>query len=199
LLPMLDRLLSRHDLSPAQLDALAVTRGPGSFTSVRIGLATALGLAYPRSLPVYALNTLEVLAGGNPEPARPCLVMLDARKGEVYGGLYRAGEDTALIAPRAALATELLQEALQMIEGRLVLLGEGVQVYRESLAAYSPDRLHWADPALNPPDARRLGSMVLARLRAGKACEPAAPLYLRRSEAEVRLGQTAPGSEPSSL
>ncbi len=102
LLPMLEDLLDETGWKLGDLEAIAVTRGPGSFTSVRIALATARGLAYPSGTPVYALNSLEVLAAGRLSVEQPMvLAALDARKKQVYAACYEMGDmPRPLMTPR---------------------------------------------------------------------------------------------------
>ncbi len=196
LLPAVDGLLKETGLSVGDIEAFAVTRGPGSFTSVRIALATALGLAYPEKRPVYALNTLEVLAAGiepSAESAGPPLgerplrlPMLDARKGEVYAALY--GDDLAaevLLRPGVGKVADWIERALEF--GRpLLVFGEGARTYRQALENAS-ERIRTLANDDSRPLARHLGRRVLQRLEAGLPCEPVAPLYLRKPEAVVHL------------
>ncbi|RJO71759.1 MAG: tRNA (adenosine(37)-N6)-threonylcarbamoyltransferase complex dimerization subunit type 1 TsaB [Myxococcales bacterium] len=191
LLPLIDALLALAGVGVGDIDAFAVTRGPGSFTSVRIGLATALGLAYPARRPVYALTTLEVLAAEAAAQAAKggVLPLLDARKGEVYAALFAAGQPLAppLCATAALTAEAWAQTARDAIAGPILAVGDGATAYRAALDAALGDRLRFPVESLFWPDAAALGRRVLQRLAAGLACEPATPLYLRRPEAVVRL------------
>jgi len=193
LLPTLDGLLSRNGKKPGGLSALAVTRGPGSFTSVRIGLATTLGLAYPRRLPVHALSTLEILACEIEDRDAWVLPMLDARKGEVYAALYRPGQPLgeAAFGPLALSAKDVAESVLELADGPIVALGDGSLAYAEQLRGVS-ERLI-IPTELQHPHARRLGERVLARLAQGVPTENAAPLYLRKPEAVVNLEKKKPG------
>ena len=177
LLPEIDALLKSRGRRIGEVDALAVTRGPGSFTSVRISLATVLGLGYPLGAPVYAVNSLEILAEGQFEKGcANCLTVFDARRGDVYAGFFLRGETQAAVEPcclpPAALAA--------LVAGRPVdlIAGEGAPLVAPFLSPSTP-----ADTGAVPL-AAVLGRTVLKRLAAGVPLEPAEPMYLRKSEAE---------------
>lgn len=119
LLPMVDRVLAEAGLRPADLGAVACTTGPGSFTGLRIGLATAKGLAFALNIPAFGVPTLDALANnlGILEPGAPAIAadlvcpVLDARKGQVYAAVYllRPAIDQARTdVRRAAVAGELV-------------------------------------------------------------------------------------------
>lgn len=194
LLPAIARLLEQAEFSLGQVEAFGVTRGPGSFTSLRIALATALGLAFPQGKPVYALSTLETLAFAACSEAQEgqlILALLDARKGETYGALYRARGETRtpelVLAPDVCLADEwLLRAQLELREGEtLCLAGSGARAYENALRAASGREFTLFGPAYDLPQADALGRLILAHLAEDLPLEPALPLYLRRPEAEV--------------
>ena len=115
ILPMVDALLAEAGLPAASLDAIAVGRGPGAFTGVRIGVSVAQGLAYGLGLPVLPVSTLRALAWGGREAARAAgasaiLAALDARMGELYLGRYDlADPELAPLADEALLRPEAMQ------------------------------------------------------------------------------------------
>ncbi|WP_028885897.1 tRNA (adenosine(37)-N6)-threonylcarbamoyltransferase complex dimerization subunit type 1 TsaB [Teredinibacter turnerae] len=149
LLPMVDRLLKASGLELAELDAVAVTNGPGSFTGIRIGLGIAQGLAYGAKLPVVGVDTLSVLAQGycmsHPERTNLTLVpALDARMAEVYWAAYQLTDSglSAAIAPSVAAPEAMLDRLNAMSAGKeLVGLGHGWQVADTAVLA----EVHAAD------------------------------------------------------
>lgn len=207
---------------PAAIDAYALTIGPGSFTGLRIGLAFVKGLALVHPRPVVPISTLEVIAKGlldaHPD-ARAALVLLDARRGEVYAGLYqRAG---AAVAPVPAVTGgDRLSDGLYPLADVRAALGpeDGVVAGGDGLALLGgpavPDHeegrvggaggadakagVRWtlAAPALWSPDARVLGALAWQRRAAGAGTEALQlePAYLQRSAAEENLKPSGPGN-----
>jgi tRNA threonylcarbamoyladenosine biosynthesis protein TsaB len=181
LLQLVDEALREAAVEARALDAIVCGAGPGSFTGLRIGLATAKGLCFALGRPLVMVSSLEALAARAPD-GRVCAV-IDAHKGEVYAGLFAvergvprpldpSGEAERVLAP-AALADELRA-------GGVVLVGDGVLRYRELFIGAAPlDE----DGAPRPADVARLGAL---RLAAGERSDlaRAAPKYIRPSEAE---------------
>ena len=129
LLPMLDEVAKMTELDMSTIDAIAVAGGPGSFTGLRIGSATAKGLGLALKKPLIHIPTLEGLAynlcGTN---AIVCPIM-DARRRQVYTGIYRfEGEKLIVLEDQMAIGIEELGEKLKAYEGEVVFLGDGVPV-----------------------------------------------------------------------
>jgi len=140
LLPALDQLflLARH--APEEVDLLACTVGPGSFTGLRIGVSTVKGLALAMAKPVVGVSTLETLAV-NVIPSRGLICpMLDAKKNHVYSCLYRVGSDGL----PEAVTTEALIDVAQFLhdldEGEIIFLGDGAIRYEKLIGEILKDR-----------------------------------------------------------
>jgi tRNA threonylcarbamoyladenosine biosynthesis protein TsaB len=170
------------------LDAVAVSCGPGSFTGLRIGMAAAKAFAMAASKPLIGVGTLDALALASPMGPGLVCCLLDARKQEVYRAFYRLGEDglPVQVSPPAVLPPARL---LDSIAEPVLLVGPGAMVYKELWAGRKgvtllPD--HLAQPC-----ARHVGLLAAHKLAAGTLLEPAlaAPLYVRASEAEINLQQ----------
>jgi len=165
-----------------RIERIAVGIGPGTFTGLRVGIATARALGQARGLPVAPVGSLEALALGigAGAPDRPRLPLIDARRGEAFAALYDASGDE-LIAP-AALAPEDLVRRLADASGTPVAAGDGSLRFREQLESAGVDVLPDADPA------HRMAARHICALAA--ETEPGAPTdvkpaYLRRPDAEV--------------
>jgi tRNA threonylcarbamoyladenosine biosynthesis protein TsaB len=183
LLPAIDALLAQAGVGLDAVGAFAVSIGPGSFTGLRIGLATVKGLAFDTGRPVAAVPTLAALAAGA-GASEPTAALLDARRGEVYAalwdpqseallleGVYAPAELAALLPPRCAvLAAEDAGSAAAEVVARL---GAGARL----LAGPGALARAW--------NVGRLGARLLARGSA-VAAEALVPRYLRRAEAEAR-------------
>jgi tRNA threonylcarbamoyladenosine biosynthesis protein TsaB len=185
LMAVVDRLLLDCGWAVADLQALAVSVGPGSFTGLRVGAATAKGLALALEIPVAPVPTLDALAATLPFAEAPVCPLLDARKGEVYCSLYRwtgtamAREWEYLALPPAAAAARLTPP--------VIVLGDGVAACRPYLAQLGAG-VQEADPVHSIPSPAVVGALGHAILAAGGGipAERLAPLYLRPSEAELR-------------
>jgi tRNA threonylcarbamoyladenosine biosynthesis protein TsaB len=187
-------LLVAVDRRLADVEGYAVGLGPGSFTGLRVGLATWKGLAYANRRPIAGASSLAAmaLAAAADAPAGTLLVpLLDARKGEVYAGFYRMVRGSLeAVEPEAALAPQALLEraAALSLSGRApAAFGEGYEAWRSALDGRLP-RL--ATEVTTPP-AAAVARLAAARL-AGAAFDPPAlfalePHYIRLSEAEVKF------------
>ncbi len=199
LLPLVDHALRAAGRRPEELAAVAVTAGPGSWTGLRVGLATAQGLGLALGVPVVPVGSLAALAwGAGPRPGPVC-ALLDARGGGVYAGLF-AWEGWRLVsllaATRLPRACWLDRVAEAVAAGPCYFVGEGLDVWeREVVARFGREAV--APPplrAIRPGAVATLGFHVLA---GGGAVDPAdvRPVYgdgeeapRRREEGAVRRG-----------
>ena len=186
LMAMVHRLIDDCRWSVDRVEGLAVSIGPGSFTGLRVGAATAKGLALALAIPIAPVPTLDVLAGNLPFADAPVCPIVNARKREVYLALYRwDGAGMARQSEYMALSPEA---AVDRVPPGAIVLGDGVPACRPRLA--ESDRA-WveAPPAQSVPSAAVLGQIGSAMLAAGRGVDGDAlqPLYLRPSEAELKL------------
>jgi tRNA threonylcarbamoyladenosine biosynthesis protein TsaB len=188
LMAMVDRLLKDCGWSVSMLDGVAVSIGPGSFTGLRIGVATAKGLALALGVPVAAVPTLDALAWNLPFAGAPVCPLLDARKGEVYLALYRwnvdrmeRSSDYLALSPRAAA---------ERLRPPVIVLGDGVAACRPFLAPLGGG-VQVAPETSDRPSAAIVGRLGHAMLQSGQVAEPdaLAPMYLRPSEVEFGVGR----------
>jgi tRNA threonylcarbamoyladenosine biosynthesis protein TsaB len=179
LMVAVDRALTDARWAPETLDGLAVAVGPGSFTGLRIGLATVKGLALALDRPIAPVPTLDAMAAGVPWASRPVCTLLVARRDEVFACLYRWDGvamrrewDYVALSP-AALAARLAEPVLGV--------GDGV-------ALIDSPWLTPVWPVRRGPSAAVVGWLGAERLRRGESVAPAEllPLYLRPSEAELK-------------
>ena len=186
LLPLLDQLLAGLGASMRDVRAIACGAGPGSFTGLRIGLATAKGLAFATGAPLYLVSSLEALvhAALAAGAARDALLVpcVDARKREVFLGFHRAGRQ---VAPEMVCTPERMASSIAEIAARehapVVLFGEGAQRYREHAAVAAPIR----DDLPATPPATSIAALAHARRATDPAGDPvasAAPTYIRPPE-----------------
>lgn len=187
LMPHIEQLLELGQTAKEDITAIAVSIGPGSFTGLRIGLATAKALAYVWRVPVVGVSTLAALAYACPAPNSLLCPLLDAQKGNVYQAVYRweAGNLIEITAPRVIAHQDAIKE-LKEQPLPVMMLGEGAVLFQEAIvAAGSPIEL--APPHVILPRAGSvalLGHQMLAQGISHDAMT-LEPLYIRRSEAEV--------------
>lgn len=190
LMPMLQELMAETGLRYADLDLIAVTVGPGTFTGLRIGLAAARAIALAANKPILGLTTLEVLAAAIPyekTAGQPVIVCADARRGEVYIQPFTF-EDDAEPVPLAPPAARPLDEALRHLEDTdAVMTGSGGPLLA-ALPGFDPARIRLLDEDANP-DSRVLTALAARRKMPALADVPPAPLYLRAPDAKLPGGR----------
>lgn len=187
LLPMIDEILKMTDTDKSDLDAIAVSEGPGSFTGLRIGVATVKGLAAALNKPVIAVPTLEMLAANFLGSGELICPMMDARRNQVYTAAYRCeGEELLpLVVQKACTLDEILAE-LNGLNQPVVLLGDGVDAYKVQIQAGLTVDYRFALLHQNRQRAGSLATLALRKAQAGNMIPGAelVPEYLRLSQAE---------------
>ncbi|HWP75680.1 MAG TPA: tRNA (adenosine(37)-N6)-threonylcarbamoyltransferase complex dimerization subunit type 1 TsaB [Methylomirabilota bacterium] len=186
LMAVVDRLLQDCGWEMSTLRGLAVSIGPGSFTGLRVGAATAKGLALALDLPIAPVPTLDALAATLPFADAPVCPLLDARKGEIYCSLYRwSGAEMIRVWDYLALPPA---EAAARLVAPVIVVGDGVAACRPHMARLGAG-LREAPPAQSLPSPAVVGALGHAMLRAGGGvpAERLQPLYLRPSEAELKI------------
>lgn len=187
LLPMLDEIakMTEHDLN--SIDAIAVAAGPGSFTGLRIGSATAKGLGLALKKPLIAIPTVEGLAYNLYDiPGLICPIM-DARRKQVYTGIYRfTDHQLKVVEDQMAVSMETVIEKLNQYGEAVTFLGDGVPVFHELIAEKMTVPYSFAPAHVNKQRAAAVAALGEIYYRQGKT-ETAmehVPDYLRVSQAE---------------
>lgn len=177
-------VLEEAGLALEKVGALAVSVGPGSFTGLRVGLATWKGLALGQNLPLVGVSTLGAMSRiPGPIDGIICPV-LDARMGEVFAAAYRInGDQREQVLPDCVAPIETVAEKLR--HRKVTMFGDGVGVYRKRIAASMPDA-RFLPEILWPPRASAVAEEAREMLQAGCNADPEAahPVYLRKSQAE---------------
>ena len=186
LLPMIDEMMRLLDMEPSAVDAIAVSGGPGSFTGLRIGSATAKGLGLALKKPLIHVPTLDAMAYGLFGASGLICPMMDARRQQVYTGIYRFEERFEIVMEQSALAVADLAERLNALGERVIFLGDGVPVYEKQLAETLTVPYCFAPAHVNRQRAASvaaLGAVYFAEEKTETAAEHK-PDYLRKSQAE---------------
>jgi tRNA threonylcarbamoyladenosine biosynthesis protein TsaB len=192
-------LAGAHGLSAAAIDLFAVASGPGSFTGLRIGIATIQGLAVATGRRIVAVSALEALAQTVSAAAGGAAgtfvaAWMDARRHDVFAALYRIADAppfspdrlVEIEGPTAAdPAVTLAQWGGHIGDASVVFVGDGAALHAGTIAGHATSR--WRVLPHQPLLAGAIGRMAVARARRGETIEPAAvrPLYVRRPDAEV--------------
>lgn len=200
LLPMLDEVKRMTELDLESVDAIAVSAGPGSFTGLRIGSATAKGLGLALKKPIIPVSTVDAMAYNFVAMLTDAYIcpIMDARRSQVYTGLYsfsareKEGKikelenDFRIHMQACAMDVVALAEKLNDIGQKVIFLGDGVPVYQDALRAHLRIPFSFAPSNNNRQRASSVGLLAMQYYRQGK-WETAAdhsPIYLRMSQAE---------------
>ena len=141
LMPMIEAALNAAGKEIGELDAVAAVTGPGSFTGVRIGVATAKGLAHGAGLPCIPVDALEALSESAGEFDGIVCPIQDARAGQVYGAAFRKGERLTGDAP---MKLEEYLDTVETLGERFLFIGDGAPVHRQAIAARLGDKAEFA-------------------------------------------------------
>ncbi len=197
LLPMLEAVREKIELDMETIDAIAVTSGPGSFTGLRIGSATAKGFGFALNKPIVPVPTLEGLAYNLYGTDRIVCPLMDARRSQTYTGLYKFtadganGYDMNVIKEQCAVAIEEIlgicnEQVSKENGGGVVFLGDGVPVFREEIERLLTVPYSFAPAHMNRQRAAAVAALAAKYYRQGKVRTAAeyTPEYLRLSQAE---------------
>lgn len=194
LLPMLDAIVKMIDLDLESIDAIAVAAGPGSFTGLRIGSATAKGLGLALDKPLVAIPTVDGLAYNLFGTERLICPLMDARRNQVYTGIYEFdGDRLKVLEPQMAVDIQVIAQKLCERKQDVVFLGDGVPVFRERLEGGLLEELtsagkkfSFAPAHVNKQRAGAVGALALTYLWEGKmeSADEHQPEYLRMAQAE---------------
>lgn len=215
LLPMLEELKNMTELELDTVDAIAVAGGPGSFTGLRIGSATAKGLAWTMDVPVISVPTTDAMAYHFYGSDKLICPIMDARRSQVYCGIYtfervqdgqmalwqggRVGYRLKVIQDACAVSVEDLTQRLNEMQKEVIFLGDGVPVYQDRITERITIPFSFAPPHCNRQRAANvavLGAVYFAEGKVQRAAEHA-PEYLRLSQAERERMEAEQGAKTS--
>jgi tRNA threonylcarbamoyladenosine biosynthesis protein TsaB len=179
-------LFEEASLKIRDLQGIALSLGPGSFTGLRIGVSTVKGLAYALQIPVVGVSTLEALAGNVPYHSTVICPVLDARKKEVYAAFFQ-GDEGGTITRKSEDWVLSPEDLCRRISGRTLFLGNGLEGYREVLQKNLGSLASFAPPELSLPRALNVAKISLPKFKTAQTLDlfSFTPIYIRRSEAEI--------------
>jgi tRNA threonylcarbamoyladenosine biosynthesis protein TsaB len=178
-MPAIEELLKKVDIQPSELDAIAVANGPGSYTGVRIGVTIAKTLAWTLNIPIFSVSSLQLLAANAPYfPGVVCTIM-DARRGNVFAGIYVDGETVQ----EAHMSLPELLETVGEMGQPVLFVGMDVAIHWEQIKEVLGDKVQRANAAFSLPSAAVL--IELAKNQEATEVHSVVPEYLRITEAEA--------------
>lgn len=187
LLPMLDEIVKMTDTDLQEIDAIAVAKGPGSFTGLRIGSATVKGLGLALDKKVIGVPTVEGLAMNIFGTDALICPLMDARRNQVYTGIYKNEKgELKIVKEQVAVGIEEIINALNLIGEKVIFLGDGVSVYRQIIEEMVEVPYCFAPAHVNKQRAAAIAVRASEYYKKGMVENAAdfVPEYLRLSQAE---------------
>jgi tRNA threonylcarbamoyladenosine biosynthesis protein TsaB len=193
LLPMIKEVIIDAGIKPEEINGIAVSSGPGSFTGLRIGMTTAKTLAQVWNIPVISVSTLDAMSFPLVGYYGLVCPILNARKNEVYSAIYqgRSAEIIRLESPMAVPISELLQRLNAWPNENILFLGDAIDIYQQELKDSLGLRAQFAASAAILPRGATVAELGINKLSRGEVMSPLEikPDYLRQSEAEVKWAE----------
>ncbi|MCI0454096.1 MAG: tRNA (adenosine(37)-N6)-threonylcarbamoyltransferase complex dimerization subunit type 1 TsaB [Candidatus Dadabacteria bacterium] len=185
LLTMVDLLFKEVGIDKNEIEGIAVSIGPGSFTALRVGISTAKGLAFTLGIPVVGVSSLEVLSHNLLFTPFMICPMIDARKKEVYAALFRYSDSKLDRMSDDSINSH--EKICERIAEKTIFIGNGALLYRDLLIDSIGDLALFCPFDFNFPKASNCALIVSSKLKNGRKDDLAAlaPQYLRKSEAEI--------------
>lgn len=187
LLPMIEKVVDMSGIELEQIDAIAIAAGPGSFTGLRIGSATAKGIGLALKKPVVSVPTLEGLAYRVSVFDGIICPIMDARRNQVYTGIYKMDKGNLVcLSEQKAVDIHEIMDELEKYDEKVIFLGDGVEVQRETIEKEFKKEYCFAPIHLSKQSAAAVAVLGDIYFNQGKAEDAAEhkPIYLRKSQAE---------------
>ena len=191
LMPMIENMLKISEINVNDMDIIAICQGPGSFTGLRIGMATAKALSHVNNLPIVGVNSLELLAGNMDLSDKKICSILDAQRTQVYMGQYKF-ENNKLVEIKSVDVVEIdeLLEELKSSNEEWILVGEAVYKYEDKIKEIQ--NIYLPAPSHNVNKASSLCTIAMNKYNQNidvYDCYTINPVYIRKSQAEVQYDE----------
>ena len=187
LVPAIKDLLKTMGLKMEEINGIAISIGPGSFTGLRIGLCVAKGLCYARSLPLLGITTLDAMAFPLKEIPYLICPLLESKKDEIYDVVFRGGDSLHRVMDYKCEDIQSLLVRLSPLKEKIIFLGDGIKKHRDIIKEKIGKDALFIDSQLNLPVATSIAFLGLNKLKKGEEDDISTitPFYLRKSEAEI--------------
>ena len=191
LMPMIENMLKISEINVNDMDMISICQGPGSFTGLRIGMATAKALSHVNNLPIVGVNSLELLAGNMDLSDKKICSILDAQRTQVYMGQYKF-ENNKLVEIKSVDVVEIdeLLEELKSSNEEWILVGEAVYKYEDKIKEI--ENICVPAPSHNVNKASSLCTIAMSKYDQNidvYDCYTINPVYIRKSQAEVQYDE----------
>ncbi|HBM79945.1 MAG TPA: tRNA (adenosine(37)-N6)-threonylcarbamoyltransferase complex dimerization subunit type 1 TsaB [Clostridiaceae bacterium] len=196
LMPMIDKLLKSLEMDISEMDCMACSSGPGSFTGLRIGASTCKGLCHGAGKPIIGIPTLDAIAYNTVDVNGIVCPMIDALRNNVYTAFYRWERDSLTkIEDYMIVSVDELIKKLLLYNENIVFSGDGMLIHKEKLAGAFKNTAMFAPPHVSMPRASSVAALALKRFKMGSIDNYLnfAPFYLRKSQAERDLEKRTGG------
>lgn len=189
LMPMVDRLLSDLELSVSEIDLFAASVGPGSYTGLRIGVATVTGLASALDKKVIGVGTLEAMAYRLPHAEHLITPIMDARRGRVYTATYiwEDGELRVLSEPDVVMIEDCISDCGNLLD--TIFTGDAVTIYKEQITNELSDHAFFATESNVLPSAASVAALAYKKCDEAVLPYELAPVYIGRSQVDNKKSQ----------
>lgn len=197
LVPMLDEIVKMTELDLKTVDAIAIAKGPGSFTGLRIGSATAKGLGFALNIPIIEVPTTDGLAFNMVGTDKLVAPIMDAKRNQVYTGLYEFSDnDLVTIQESTAEPIEETIERINKLNRPVIFLGDGVKVYKDRILEKISVPVSFAPMNKNLQSAASVATLGFKLFKEGKWVKASehVPEYLRLSQAERERNEAMNGN-----
>lgn len=186
IMPMIEQLKNMVELDLSEIDYVACASGPGSFTGLRIGAATAKGIAHGLGKKVIPVPTLDGLAYNLAESSKLIVPIMDARRNQVYSAVYRNINGFERLSDYIACDINELLDMVSEIDENAVFLGDGVPVFKEKIYEYNAG-FKFAPQSANMQRAACIGTLSFERINEAVKPNDFEIIYLRKSQAEREM------------
>lgn len=189
LLPMISQLLKSANIDIKEIDIFAAANGPGSFTGLRIGVATINGLAQATNKPVIGISSLEALAKNIADNEKIIVSLIDARRDRAFVGMYQAKEELETVLSPDVLELEEIINILKEKQKDVIFVGEGTEIYKDKLKQELGSKASFAPRNINIAKASSTAEIAIKRAKQGntKSYFELGVEYLRESQAQREL------------
>lgn len=192
LMPMVDEIMKRLEIDINEIDAIAISSGPGSFTGLRIGASTAKGLGLVLKKPLINIPTLDAIAFNLFKTDGLICPIMDARRNQVYTGIYKFVDDEFhTVQSQMAVEINEIANEINKLNKSVIFLGDGVPVYKDILKELLHVPYQLAPVHLSKQRAGAVGALGLKYLEKGitVSANEFEPIYLRASQAEREMAE----------